>query len=157
MKQLLLTIMMVAFIAQTSAQNSNDAAIEEVVVIGELSKPAVRAKIIRVENDIFNFYNEHNGDPKLDIECKDTVMTGTQISKRVCEPVFWAEARARHTQEFVQAFTGSADLDSLSVHVAEDYARMNAVYAELIQKYPSFGEALLILEDLQARLKELGE
>lgn len=157
MKQLLLTFLLLACISKTCAQNSSDAEIEEIIVIGELSKPAVRAQILRVENDIFSFYNEHNGDPKLDIECNDTVMTGTQISKRVCEPVFWAEARARHTQEFVQAFTGSADLDSLSVHVAEDYARMNAVYAELIQKYPSFGEALLILEDLQARLKELGE
>lgn len=84
-------------------------------------------------------------------------MTGTQISKRVCEPVFWTEARARHTQEFVQAFTGSAELDTLSAYVAADYARMNAVYAELIQKYPAFAEALLILEDLQARLKELGD
>lgn len=155
MKNLFLAVLLAACVSVTYAQNAND--VEEIIVIGELSKPAVRAQIIRVENDIFNFYNEHNGDPKLDILCKETVMTGTQISKRVCEPVFWAEARARHTQEFIQEFSGSAELDTLSAYVAEDYARMNAVYAELIQKYPSFGEALLILKDLQARLIELGE
>lgn len=157
MQQLLLIILMLFVVAHSRAQDTSDGGIEEIVVIAELSKPAVRAQIIRVEDDIFRFYNEHNGDPKLDIVCNDTVMTGTQISKRVCEPVFWAEARARNTQEFVQAFTGSAELDTLSVYVAEDYTRMNAVYAELIQKYPSFAEALLILQDLQARLKELGE
>lgn len=157
MQLLLLIILMLSLVAQTHAQNTSTSEIEEIVVIAELSKPAVRAQIIRVENDIFSFYNEHNGDSELDILCKDTVMTGTQISKRVCEPVFWTEARARHTQEFVQAFTGSAELDTLSAYVAADYARMNAVYAELIQKYPAFAEALLILEDLQARLKELGD
>ncbi len=157
MQLLLLIILMLSLVAQTQAQDTNANEIEEIVVIAELSKPAVRAQIIRVENDIFSFYNEHNGDPRLDILCNETVMTGTQISKRVCEPVFWAEARARHTQEFVQAFSGSAELDTLSAYVADDYARMNAVYAELIQKYPAFGEALLILEDLQARLKELGD
>ena len=155
MKNLYITFLFTAFVSVAYAQNEND--IEKAIVIGELSKPEVRAQIIRVENDIFRFYNEHNGDSKLDIECNDVVMIGTQISTRVCEPVFWAEARAQKTQEFLQEFTGTAELDTLSAYVADDYARMNAVYAGLTQKYPSFNEALLILEDLKARLKELGD
>lgn len=130
--------------------------IEEVIVIGELSRPAVRAQIIRVENDIFNFYNEHNGNPKLDIQCQDLAVTGTRITRRICEPVFLLEARARETQEFVYEWSGIAELESLDGKLANEIAQMNAAYAELIQKYPAFAEALLVLQDLKARLEELG-
>ena len=32
---------------------------------------------------------------------------------------------------------------------------MNQIYAELIETYPGFAEALLVLEDLKSRLEEL--
>ena len=137
-------------------QEAGESEIEEIIVIGELSRSAVRAQIVRVENDIYRFYNEHNGNQKLDIECRDIALTGTRIKQRVCEPVFWTEARAQTTQEFFQEFTASVDLENLSEWVEQETGEMNRVYAELIQKYVSFAEALLILEDLKARLKELG-
>ena len=116
----------------------------------------MRAQIVRVENDIYRFYNEHNGNQKLDIECREIALTGTRITQRVCEPVFWTEARARTTQEFLQEFNTSADLENLSEEVEQETDEMNQVYVELIQKHASFAEALLILEDLKARLEELG-
>ncbi len=137
-------------------QEAGESEIEEIIVIGELSRSAVRAQIVRVENDIYRFYNEHNGNQKLDIECREIALTGTRIKQRVCEPVFWTEARAQTTQEFFQEFTASVDLENLSEWVEQETGEMNRVYAELIQKHVSFGEALLILEDLKARLEELG-
>tara|TARA_B100000470_G_scaffold238_1_gene146 strand:+ start:287 stop:760 length:474 start_codon:yes stop_codon:yes gene_type:complete len=137
-------------------QEAGESEIEEIIVIGELSRSAVRAQIVRVENDIYRFYNEHNGNQKLDIECREIALTGTRIKQRVCEPVFWTEARAQTTQEFFQEFTASVDLENLSEWVEQETSEMNRVYAELIQKYVSFAEALLILEDLKARLEELG-
>ena len=137
-------------------QEAGESEIEEIIVIGELSRSAVRAQIVRVENDIFRFYNEHNGYQKLDIECREIALTGTRIKQRVCEPVFWTEARAQTPQEFFQEFTASVDLENLSEWVEQETGEMNRVYAELIQKYVSFAEALLILEDLKARLEELG-
>lgn len=137
-------------------QEAAESEIEEIIVIGELSRSAVRAQIVRVENDIYRFYNEHNGNQKLDIECREIALTGTRIKQRVCEPVFWTEARAQTTQEFFQEFTASVDLENLSEWVEQETGEMNRVYAELIQKYVSFAEALLILEDLKARLEELG-
>jgi len=50
----------------------------------------------------------------------------------------------------------SADLENLSEEVEQETDEMNQVYVELIQKHASFAEALLILEDLKARLEELG-
>ena len=137
-------------------QEAAESEIEEIIVIGELSRSAVRAQIVRVENDIYRFYNEHNGNQKLDIECREIALTGTRIKQRVCEPVFWTEARAQTTQEFFQEFNASVDLENLSEWVEQETGEMNRVYAELIQKYVSFAEALLILEDLKARLEELG-
>ena len=137
-------------------QEAGQSEIEEIIVIGELSRSAVRAQIVRVENDIYRFYNEHNGNQKLDIECREIALTGTRIKQRVCEPVFWTEARAQTTQEFFQEFNASVDLENLSEWVEQETGEMNRVYAELNRKHVSFAEALLILEDLKARLEELG-
>ena len=129
--------------------------IEEIIVIGELSKRAVREQIIRVEGDIFSFYNERNGNSELDIECREVALTGTRIPQRVCEPVFWTNARNRQVQNLIHEWSGIAELENLSPDVVQETDEMNRVYAELIQKYPSFAEALLVLEDLKARLEEL--
>ena len=156
MKKFMLITSMLCVSQLVSGQQASQSEIEEIIVIGELSKPAVRAQIIRVENDIFSFYNEHNGNPDLDIICREVSLTGTRIPQRVCEPVFWTKARQRETREFMHDFAGIADLENVSDDVIQETEEMNRVYAELIQQYPSFGEALLVLQDLKARLEELG-
>ena len=142
-------------LAQDADEAENETEIEEIIVIGELSRRAVREQIIRVENDIYAFYNERNGDPELDIICDDIAVTGTHIKQRVCEPVFWTKARNRNIQEFIHEFTGIAELENISKDVELETEAMNRVYAELIETYPGFAEALLILDDLKARLEEL--
>ena len=155
MKKFLLTISILSISSLSFAQNANESEIEEIIVIGELSKRAVRAQIIRVEGDIFSFYNERNGNSELDIECREVALTGTRIPQRVCEPVFWTNARNRQVQNLIHEWSGIAELENLSPDVVQETDEMNRVYAELIQKYPSFAEALLVLEDLKARLEEL--
>tara|TARA_B100001167_G_scaffold142616_1_gene91212 strand:+ start:707 stop:1180 length:474 start_codon:yes stop_codon:yes gene_type:complete len=156
MKRIFFTLAFLLSVQLVWGQEAGESEIEEIIVIGELSRSAVRAQIVRVENDIYRFYNEHNGNQKLDIECREIALTGTRITQRVCEPVFWTEARARTTREFLQEFNTSADLENLSEEVEQETDEMNQVYVELIQKHASFAEALLILEDLKARLEELG-
>ena len=135
---------------------ANEPEVEEIIVIGELSRQGVRAQIIRVENDIYNFYNERNGNHELDIECRKVALTGTRIPQRVCEPVFWTKARSRQVQEFIYDWSGIAELEDMSEEVIQETEEMNRIYAELIREYPSFAEALLVLEDLKDRLEELG-
>ena len=135
---------------------ANEPEVEEIIVIGELSRQGVRAQIIRVENDIYNFYNERNGNPELNIKCRKVALTGTRIPQRVCEPLFWTKARSRQVQNFIYDWSGIAELEDMSKDVIQETEEMNRIYAELIRKYPSFAEALLVLEDLKARLDELG-
>ena len=155
MKNFLLIISILSISPLSLSQDANESEIEEIIVIGELSKRAVREQIIRVEGDIFSFYNERNGNSKLDIECREVALTGTRIPQRVCEPVFWTNARNRQVQNLIHEWSGIAELENLSPDVVQETEEMNRVYAELIQKYPSFAEALLVLEDLKARLEEL--
>ncbi len=158
MKKLILIILILSLSSVSLAQDEDQAEteVEEIVVIGELSRSAVRQQIIRVENDIYAFYNDRNGNPELDIICDDVAVTGTMIKQRVCEPVFWTKARNRNIQEFIHEFSGIAELEDISQDVEQETAEMNRVYAELIETYPAFAEALLILEDLKTRLEELG-
>ena len=155
MKNFLLIISILSISPLSLSQDANESEIEEIIVIGELSKRAVREQIIRVEGDIFSFYNERNGNSELDIECREVALTGTRIPQRVCEPVFWTNARNRQVQNLIHEWLGIAELENLSPDVVQETEEMNRVYAELIQKYPSFAEALLVLEDLKARLEEL--
>ncbi|MAX08465.1 hypothetical protein OAL54_09070 [Gammaproteobacteria bacterium] len=155
MKNFLLIISILSISPLSLSQDANESEIEEIIVIGELSKRAVREQIIRVEGDIFSFYNERNGNSELDIECREVALTGTRIPQRVCEPVFWTNARNRQVQNLIHEWSGIAELENLSPDVVQETEEMNRVYAELIQKYPSFAEALLVLEDLKARLEEL--
>ena len=156
MKKTVLVLLLVAVSQLSLGQVADTPAIEEVIVIGELSKPAVRSQIIRVETDIYNFYNANNGNKKLNIVCRQVALTGTRIPQRVCEPVFLTEARSREVRRFIQEFDGVAELQALEASVKIETDEMNAVYASLIEKYPPFAEALLVLEDLKARLEELG-
>ena len=152
----LLAISILSLGSLSAGLAANEPEIEEIIVIGELSRQGVRAQIIRVENDIYNFYNERNGNPKLNIECRKVALTGTRIPQRVCEPLFWTKARSRQVQNFIYDWSGIAELEDLSEDVLQETEEMNRIYAELIKEYPSFAEALLVLEDLKARLEELG-
>ncbi len=156
MKKLTLILSMIAFSQLAFGQASDDSDIEEIIVIGELSKSAVRSQIIRVERDIYDFYNANNGNKKLDIVCRKIALTGTRIPQRVCEAVFLTEARNREMRQFIHEFSGVAELQSLESSVKKEMAEMNAVYGELIKKHAAFSEALLVLEDLKAHLEELG-
>jgi hypothetical protein len=156
MKKLTLILSLLAVSQLASGQAANESEIEEIIVIGELSRSAVRSQIIRVESDIYSFYNARNGNGKLDIVCGKIALTGTRIPQRVCEPVFLTEARNRQMQEFLHEFNGVAELQALESSVKNETDEMNKVYAELIEEHASFAEALLILQDLKIRLEELG-
>jgi predicted ABC-class ATPase len=156
MEKPVLILLLVAVSQLSLGQVADKADIGEVIVIGELSRPAVRTQIIRVETDIYNFYNANNGNKKLNIVCRQVALTGTRIPQRVCEPVFLTEARSREVRRFIQEFDGVAELQELEASVKIETDEMNAVYASLIEKYSPFAEALLVLEDLKARLEELG-
>ena len=67
MKKPVLILLLIAVSQLSFGQAADKPAIEEVIVIGELSRPAVRTQIIRVETDIYNFYNANNGNKTISV------------------------------------------------------------------------------------------
>lgn len=163
MKKILLVVSIISLSTVSLAQegdrsSAEDSETEGAIVISELSRREAREQIIRVENDIYSFYNERNGNSELDIECRQVTVTGSLIPQRVCEPLFWTKERNRQVQGLVESsgdWTGIAEMEDLGGGLTQEIEDMNRVYAELIEAYPAFAEALLILQDLKAHLEGL--
>jgi hypothetical protein len=137
------------------AQEEQGGAIEEIIVISELSKPALEAQIIAVENDFFGLFNEKNGNKNLDFECRREVATGTHLPQRVCEPVFLIKARLTNNSNWSAGTDILLTPDTLQASLARDYEKLNAAYAKLLMDDPRFSELVAILTALRARMTEL--
>lgn len=140
----------------TLAQEASD--IEEVIVIGELSRAAVEEQIIEVEDDIFrqfNASNARNNTRELNIECRRETPTGTHFPQRICEPVFLTRARLQNNRDFAADIATRLTPEQLQALVAENYKEMNVAYARLIQEDVAFAEIVNILAALRARLAQL--
>lgn len=136
----------------------NDSSIEEVIVIGELSRAAVEAQIIAVEEDIFQQFNDSNarlGTTDLNIECRRETPTGTHFPQRICEPLFLTKERQRNNRDFAADLATRLTPQQLQAQLADKYDEMNAAYAKLIQQDQKFAEVVGILAALQARLEQL--
>jgi hypothetical protein len=153
----LLLVLLTALFSSTLllAQDEQGGAIEEIIVISELSKPALEAQIIAVEDDFFGLFNERNGDKNLDFECRREVATGTHLPQRVCEPFFLIKARLANNSNFSAGTDVLLTPDALQASLARDYERLNAAYAKLLKDEPRFSELVAILTALRARLTEL--
>lgn len=138
------------------AQQTTD--IEEVIIIGNLSRAAVEEQIVEVEDDIFrqfNASNARNNASHLNIECRRETLTGTHFPQRICEPVFLVRARLQNNRDFAADIATRLTPIQLQAEVAEDYEEMNTAFSRLIQEDEVFAEVVGILTALRARLKQL--
>lgn len=83
--------------AVSSKPESNARPLEEINVIGEKTRGAVRYQIIRAETSSYTLFNELNNSDEFDIECKRVKRGDTQIVRRFCEPNFLPKLRSQHT------------------------------------------------------------
>jgi len=150
-------VLLVVLFSNTSllAQVDQDEAIEEIIVISELTKPALEAHIIAVEEDFFGLFNEKNGNKNLDFECRREVATGTHMPQRVCEPVFLIKARLTNNRNWAAGTDVLLTPDTLQATLVRDYEKLNAAYAKLLKDDPRFSELVAILTALRARMTEL--
>lgn len=153
-KSLLLGLLVTA----NTALAQDNTVIEEVIVIGQLSRSAVEEQIIAVEEDLyqqFNASNARNGISELNIECRRERPTGTHFPQRLCEPVFLTKARLQNNRDFAADLATRMTPEQLQAQVADKFAEMNAAYSKLIQEDEIFAEVVGILAALRARLAQL--
>jgi len=66
----------------------------EVIVTPEVRFGTLKKLLIQIEDDFFAKFNELNLDDDYDVVCYRFKPTGSHISRRVCEPQFYMDARA---------------------------------------------------------------
>lgn len=82
---------------QTSATDadsqSSNALPAEIIVTPLMNRRNLRSLISKVEEDFVKRFNELNLDEDYDIDCYKYTKTGTHMTKEICEPNFFKDAR----------------------------------------------------------------
>lgn len=71
----------------------------EVVVTPNVTFGRLKKLLVQIEDDFFDKFNELNLDDDYDVDCYRFKPTGTHISRRVCEPEFFKDARAENSSD----------------------------------------------------------
>jgi hypothetical protein len=153
-KYLVSAFLGLALVSPSFAQH-DDTDVEEIIVIGELTKSAAEEQIIAVEDELYRMFNEKNGDSKLNMECYRVTPTGSHFSHRLCEPRFLTRARQDNIKDYASGVGVLLTPDALQQQVKDDMDKVNAVYTRLLKEDPIFAEVAAILAALRARLAQL--
>ena len=79
--------------------DTGDAAIDEVVVVGEKTAPQLRREIEAVETRIYGLFNDLNDEDEYDIICRREARVGSQIPRTDCKARIYWDALAESAQE----------------------------------------------------------
>jgi len=107
---LLLALTALAFPLAASAQD--DAATEEVVVVGDRSVGQLRREVYQAEEDFYDLYNSLNDDPEYDVNCNYETATGTHVKNHVCRAKFVSDSYAKHAGRNNNDLTRVANQDA---------------------------------------------
>ena len=154
MKILPLLIANVLLCTAISAQDQDqtDSDIEEIIIIGELSRTALKAQIVAVENDFYRLFNANNNSDELDISCRIETPTGTHFPQRVCEPAFLVKARQRNINDWLVGIDVHFTPTLLQASLSAEFVELNATYGKLLLENESVAEVIRILTALRNRL-----
>jgi len=129
---------------------SNDAAIEDIVVVGQKSKGALRRELYRSEEDFYSVYNKLNDEGEYDVRCFYETPTGTHVKNHVCRAKFVTSAYTRHAARNGGDLTRIAGQDADPVF-AEKMAKYQAKLESLIATHPELQAALVRYSSAQAQ------
>ena len=133
---------------------ANDA-VQEQIVIDDLSRPELRTEIEKIQNEFYRVFNANNDDEDFDIVCHQFTRTGTNIPEQACEPKFMIQRRGQNAKDYQdgtdELLSSAALLDEMQASFALLTEKMNAIASE--NEY--FRELNQILQMLRSRLGEL--
>lgn len=137
--------------AQEPASPQSMGPIEEVEVTAEREKlREMRAKLIEAEDRFYELYNKLNTDDQFDVVCSMEKRTGTNISARVCRPVFVNDA----TEEEAKAFLAGYFVPPAQMVIADKYPQFEKHMLAVINKQPELRKLIREHEKLQQRYEK---
>jgi hypothetical protein len=114
---------------------------DEVIVRGQTRKD-LRLQIEIAENAVYARFNDINSTDDFDIHCRDEMLTGSRIPRRICQANFWRDAQADAGQETTRALQGAFAFDP------------QAIKGEAIYRRTQFDEEMRRLISEDKELKE---
>lgn len=98
-------------VVETGATSSeSNKPIEQITITQERSLLSIRNQIYREEETMYRLFNDLNDNDKFDIFCHRSRPTGSYISQRDCEPIFFSDLKRESSRfaisEIRQAYTG---------------------------------------------------
>ena len=89
--------------ASASQSTSKLEELDEITVEGKRLYQ-LRKAVIETEDKFYKLFNELNTNDDYDVHCADQAPTGSRITRRVCKPVFYADAEAQYAQALVNGY-----------------------------------------------------
>lgn len=130
---------------------------EELIIISELSRSEVNSLIVEAEDQMYEVFNANNENDMNDILCSKVKSTGSNISKRVCEPNFLVNARTNNRTDLKDSFALSETQWAINGSLKEEYKELQSEMEKLSKNNQQFREISVILSQLNARKAELDE
>ena len=96
----LITMLVLATVALADEADDEAAeAIDEITVMGARDLGALRAEMVRAEDEVYELYNALNDNDDYDIICRKEARVGSQIKFRVCLSRFMRDAISEAAEE----------------------------------------------------------
>jgi hypothetical protein len=128
------------------------ASIDDEVIVRGRTRADLRLQIKLAQDAVFARFNDINSTDDFDVHCRDEMLTGSRIPRRICQANFWRDAQANAGQETVHALQGGYAVDS-ELFVAEALYRRTQFNEEMRRLVREDGE----LKAAMARLANLEE
>jgi len=135
--------------ASAEVASFNDA-IDDIVVVGQKSKSALRRDLYQSEEDFYSLYNKLNDEREYDVHCFYETLTGTHVKNHVCRAKFVASAYSKHAARNGGDLTRMANQDA-NTGFAEKTARYQEKLETLVATNPELQAALVRYSTAQAR------
>lgn len=118
--------------------SDEEAAIDEITVIGARELRTLRIEIARAEDEIFTIFNELNEDDDYDMVCKTERPVGTHIARRVCRARLFREKMAEDAKRAMDGDVMTGAMIDTEKHnkILQEKLRSMALES------PEFAEAL---------------
>jgi hypothetical protein len=110
---------------------------------------------VEAEDQLYELFNANNENDLNDIHCTKVKSTGSNISKRVCEPNFLVNARTNNRTDLKDSFALSETQWAINGSLKEEYKKLQSEMEKLSKNNQQFREISVILSQLNARKKEL--
>ncbi len=130
---------------------------EEQVVIEDLTPRQLRAETLRIENEFYRVFNILNEDDDYDIICHTYTPTGSNRSRRACEPQFMIDQRSENASDYRSGIAELLNPEGLRSELQPEFEELTAKLNAAAQESQYFRELNQVLSMLRNRQAELDQ